>query len=232
MSLKLMSNVVVIDYGMGNLHSVSKALESLDSQIRVQVTGNAATVLAADHIIFPGVGAIRDCMREIQRLGIDDILREALERQKPVLAICVGMQALMESSEENGHVRGLGILPGTVRRFGGQGQHSDDEGRRLKVPHMGWNRVQQTRTHPLWRNIADNSHFYFVHSYFVEPAQKALVAGSCHYGFRFAAALSHQSLFAVQFHPEKSQHGGLQLLRNFLAWDGATSEDPEWDRVA
>lgn len=227
-----MSKVAVIDYGMGNLHSVSKAVESLGDQVKAQVTGDAAAILAADHIIFPGVGAIRDCMQEIRRLGVDDILREALARQKPVLAICVGMQALMDSSEENGHVAGLGILPGKVQRFGGTGTHVDAQGRRLKVPHMGWNQVRQTHTHPVWRNIADNSHFYFVHSYFVAAEQQPLVAGTCHYGFPFTVALAHQSLFAVQFHPEKSQHSGLQLLRNFLAWDGLTSDSPDWDRVA
>lgn len=227
-----MSKVAVIDYGMGNLHSVSKAVESLDGRAKVQVTGDAASILAADHIIFPGVGAIRDCIHEIRRLGVDDILREALARQKPVLAICVGMQALMESSEENGHVEGLGFLPGKVLRFGGVGTHVDEQGQRLKVPHMGWNEVHQTRPHPLWRDIADYSHFYFVHSYFVEVEQQSLIAGTCHYGMPFTVALAHQSLFAVQFHPEKSQHSGLQLLRNFLAWDGVESTSPDWDRVA
>jgi len=223
-----MKNVAVIDYGMGNLHSVSKAIESLGDQVKVVITSDAASILAADHVIFPGVGAIRDCMHEIRRLGVDDIVRETLARQKPVLAICVGMQALMDSSEENGHVDGLGILPGKVRRFGGSAVHVDEHGQRLKVPHMGWNRVHQTRAHPLWRDIADDSHFYFVHSYFVEPEQTPLITGTCHYGARFAVALAHQSLFAVQFHPEKSQRSGLQLLHNFLAWDGAS----DWSEVA
>lgn len=226
-----MTKVAVIDYGMGNLHSVAKAVESLGNRAKAIVTSDAATILAADHVIFPGVGAIRDCMQEIRRLGVDDIVREVLARDRPLLAICVGMQALMDSSEENGQVEGLGILPGQVRRFGGLGAHLNEHGQRLKVPHMGWNQVQQIRTHPLWRNIADGSHFYFVHSYYVEPQQQALVAGTCHYGFPFAVALAHRSLFAVQFHPEKSQHSGLQLLRNFLAWDGQSAHH-DWSSAA
>tara|TARA_R110002072_G_scaffold136124_2_gene278070 strand:- start:24182 stop:24838 length:657 start_codon:yes stop_codon:yes gene_type:complete len=216
-----MNNVAVIDYGMGNLHSVAKALESLGDDVHVDVTSDAGRILAADRIIFPGVGAIRDCMAEIRRLGIDGIVRQALTANKPVLAICVGMQALMESSDENGLVDCLGILPGSVKRFGGEsGTLEDVDGQRLKVPHMGWNRVQQVIDHPLWQGIDDNSRFYFVHSYYVAPADQSQVAGVTEYGHEFAAALSKQSLFAVQFHPEKSQHSGLQLLRNFLGWDG------------
>jgi len=221
-----MNKVAVIDYGMGNLHSVSKAVESLGKDISVEVTSDATRILAADRIIFPGVGAIRDCMAEIRRLGVDAIVSEAVARGKPVLAICVGMQALMDSSEENGHVECLGLLPGSVKRFGGEHGLLDVDGQRLKVPHMGWNCVQQNQGqqnqgHPLWHKIADNSRFYFVHSYFVAPDDATQVAGSTDYGHAFAAALSKDSLFAVQFHPEKSQHAGLQLLSNFLHWDGA-----------
>ena len=218
-----MNNVAVIDYGMGNLHSVSKAMESLGDDVRVEITSDASRILAADRIIFPGVGAIRDCMAEIRRLGVDDIVSQALAASKPVLAICVGMQALMESSEENGHVECLGLLSGTVKRFGGEtgnGVLLDVDGKRLKVPHMGWNQVQQRQAHPLWQGIEDNSRFYFVHSYFVAPTDATLCAATTDYGHTFASALSKGSLFAVQFHPEKSQHSGLQLLRNFLAWDG------------
>ena len=216
-----MNNVAVIDYGMGNLHSVAKALESLGDDVHVDVTSDAGRILAADRIIFPGVGAIRDCMAEIRRLGIDVIVRQALTANKPVLAICVGMQALMESSDENGLVECLGILPGSVKRFGGEsGTLLDADGQRLKVPHMGWNRVRQLTDHPLWQGIDDNSRFYFVHSFYVDPADKSQVAGITEYGQEFAAALSRHSLFAVQFHPEKSQHSGLQLLRNFLDWNG------------
>lgn len=215
-----MNKVAVIDYGMGNLHSVSKALESLGDDIQVDITSDAARILAADRIVFPGVGAIRDCMAEIRRLGIDRIVRDAVDSGKPVLAICVGMQALMDSSEENGHVECLGMLPGQVKRFGGNGALLDADGQRLKVPHMGWNNVEQKIAHPLWQGIEDGSRFYFVHSYYVKPADDALLAGESNYGHRFAAALSSNSLFAVQFHPEKSQHCGLQLLKNFLDWDG------------
>lgn len=216
-----MNNVAVIDYGMGNLHSVAKALESLGDDVHVDVTSDAGRILAADRIIFPGVGAIRDCMAEIRRLGVDAIVRQALAANKPVLAICVGMQALMDSSDENGLVECLGILPGSVKRFGAEsGTLEDVDGQRLKVPHMGWNRVKQVAGHPLWQGIDDNSRFYFVHSYYVAPADQSQVAGVTEYGHAFAAALSKQSLFAVQFHPEKSQHSGLQLLRNFLGWDG------------
>jgi imidazole glycerol-phosphate synthase subunit HisH len=215
-----MNKVAVIDYGMGNLHSVSKALESLGDDIQVDITSDAARILAADRIVFPGVGAIRDCMAEIRRLGIDRIVRDAVDSGKPVLAICVGMQALMDSSEENGHVECLGMLPGQVKRFGGDGALLDADGQRLKVPHMGWNNVEQKIAHPLWQGIEDGSRFYFVHSYYVKPADDALLAGESSYGHRFAAALSSNSLFAVQFHPEKSQHCGLQLLKNFLDWDG------------
>ena len=215
-----MNKVAVIDYGMGNLHSVSKALESLGSDIQVDITSDAERILAADRIVFPGVGAIRDCMAEIRRLGIDQIVRTAVDSGKPVLAICVGMQALMDRSEENGNVECLGLLPGEVKRFGASGALLDTTGQRLKVPHMGWNNVYQTIKHPLWQGIEDGSRFYFVHSYYVQPEDASLLAGRSEYGHTFAAALAKDSLFAVQFHPEKSQHCGLQLLKNFLAWDG------------
>jgi glutamine amidotransferase len=215
-----MNHIAIIDYGMGNLHSVAKAIESVDVSAKVEVTGDASRIMAADRIVFPGVGAIRDCMAEIRRLGVDAMVAAALAEHKPVLSICVGMQALMDSSAENGHVDCLGIMPGQVKRFGGAGPLLDADGRRLKVPHMGWNQVRQTIPHPLWHGIADNSRFYFVHSYFVEPADTTFVAGRTDYGHQFTAALAKDSLFAVQFHPEKSQHCGLQLLRNFLQWDG------------
>lgn len=214
-----MKSVAVIDYGMGNLHSVAHALRSLDPDLKVEVTGEAARIRDADRVIFPGVGAMRDCMAEIRRLGLDTLLPSLLQ-DRPVLSICVGMQALMQSSEENGHVDCLGVFAGHVRRFGGTGALHDSDGQRLKVPHMGWNCVSQQGAHPLWQGIEDNSRFYFVHSYYVAAADERIVAGSTDYGLRFAAALQSQNLFAVQFHPEKSHRVGLQLLRNFLAWDG------------
>ena len=216
-----MTHVAVIDYGMGNLHSVAKAIEYVGREsavpLQVSVTSDAAIIRAADRLVFPGVGAIRDCMAEIRRLCIDEILREQV-KLKPVLAICVGMQALMQRSEENGGVDCIGLFAGQVRRFDATAK--DAEGNSLKVPHMGWNRVRQTRKHPLWAGIPDNDYFYFVHSYFVAPAAPNEVVGESDYPNPFCAALAHKNVFAAQFHPEKSQRNGLQLYRNFLSWNG------------
>ncbi len=214
-----MSGVVaVIDYGMGNLHSVASALAHAGAE-EVLVTHDARKIRAADRVVFPGVGAIRDCMAEIRRLQCDQLLADALsEQHKPVLAICVRMQALMSHSEENGGVPCLGIIPGEVRFFGKPLLGSDGE--RLKVPHMGWNEVRQVRDHPLWRGIPDLTRFYFVHSYYVDAVDRSLVAGSVQYGVNADAALARDNLFAVQFHPEKSHTAGLKLLRNFLEWNG------------
>jgi len=210
--------VAVIDYGMGNLHSVESALLHVGAK-RVVVTHDAALLREADRVVFPGVGAIRDCMDEIRRLRCDELLNTALrEQHKPVLAICVGLQALMDRSEENDGVACLGLLGGDVRHFGAP--LKDEQGERLKVPHMGWNEVAQVRPHPLWAGIRDGSRFYFVHSYYVHATDRSLVAGSVRYGVAADAALARDNLFAVQFHPEKSHTAGLQLLRNFLAWDG------------
>lgn len=209
--------VAVIDYGMGNLHSVASALHHVAPEQTVVVTADPAVVATADRVIFPGVGAIRDCMAEIKRLGFDKLLREQIATGKPVLAICVGLQALMDHSEENGGVDCIGILPGNVRFFGEY--HKDANGDALKVPHMGWNHVHHN-DHPLWANIAQDSRFYFVHSFYVMAEDARLVAATCDYGVQFHAVLSHDNLFAVQFHPEKSHTAGLQLLKNFLAWNG------------
>lgn len=214
----LRSRIAVLDYGMGNLHSVSKALEHVAPQAEVLVTSSAEDVASADRVVFPGVGAIRDCMAEIRRLGFDKLVATAIQ-EKPVLAICVGMQALVEHSEENNGVDCLDILPGQVRFFGRDLR--DDSGEKLKVPHMGWNRVNQTIDHPMWQGIEQGSRFYFVHSYFVDESQQQLVAGTCDYSVNFAAALTRGNLFAVQFHPEKSHTAGLQLLENFVNWRGA-----------
>ena len=214
-----MSGVVaVIDYGMGNLHSVASALEHVGAE-RVLVTCDANEIARADRVVFPGVGAIRDCMAEIRRLKCDQLLADALVGQhKPVLAICVGMQALMTHSQENEGVDCLDIIPGEVRYFGKP--LTDADGNRLKVPHMGWNEVHQSIDHPLWQGIADMTRFYFVHSYYVDVQDRSLVAGSVQYGVTADAALSRDNLFAVQFHPEKSADAGLQLLRNFVEWNG------------
>ena len=209
--------VAVIDYGMGNLHSVASALSHVAPDMQVIVTSDPAVVAAADRVIFPGVGAIRDCMAEIKRLGFDKLLREQIATGKPVLAICVGLQAIMERSEENGGIDCIGIFPGQVRFFGEH--HKDANGGHLKVPHMGWNQVQHN-DHPLWAGIDQGSRFYFVHSFYVRADDESLVAATCDYGVPFHAALAKDNLFAVQFHPEKSHTNGLQLLKNFLGWNG------------
>jgi len=213
-----MASVAVIDYGMGNLHSVASALRKVDPGAEVMVTSDAAQILNADRVIFPGVGAIRDCMAEILRLGIDKVVRDVIASGKPLLAICVGMQALMQHSEENGGVDCLALLPGRVKFFG-DALH-DSGGGKLKVPHMGWNQVHQRSAHPLWSDITQDSRFYFVHSYYVHCEQSDCIAATTSYGVDIDAALARDNLFAVQFHPEKSSDAGLQLLKNFLQWNG------------
>ena len=213
-----MASIAIIDYGMGNLHSIAKAVEHVAGDGRVWVSADPDTLRRADRVIFPGVGAIRDCMAELHRLGLDELLRE-VAREKPLLGVCLGMQALLEHSEENGGVDGLGLIPGQVRRFP-EGLADPASGERLKIPHMGWNQVHQTTPHPLWKDIPDGSRFYFVHSYFATPAEPAHLAGRTEYGLGFAAAVARENLFAVQCHPEKSQHAGLQLLANFVRWNG------------
>ncbi len=212
-----MTSVAIIDYGMGNLHSIGKAVEHVAGDLRVMVTADAATIRRADRVIFPGVGAIRHCMQELQRLGLDDVIRE-VAGQKPLLGVCLGMQALLQFSEENGGTPALGLFAGQVRRFP-DGLRDPLSGERLKIPHMGWNQVQQ-RPHPLWAGIPQDSRFYFVHSYYVQPEQSAESAGTTDYGISFASAVARDGIFAVQFHPEKSQHNGLQLLANFIKWNG------------
>jgi len=210
--------IAVIDYGMGNLRSVSKALEHVvEPGDRVVVTDDHEQIQAADRVVFPGQGAARDCMKALSQHHVREAVLEAA-RNKPFLGICMGLQVLMEHSEENGGTRLLGLLEGRVRRF--PGDVSDYYGRRLKVPHMGWNQVWQTEPHPLWAGIAENSRFYFVHSYYVDPGDDELIAGTTEYGPRFTSAIARDNLFAVQFHPEKSARAGLTLLRNFVRWNG------------
>ena len=213
-----MNSVAVIDYGMGNLHSVSKALEHVADDTRVVVSSHGEEILACDRVVLPGVGAIRDCIAEIKRLGLDDVIHE-VARQKPLLGVCVGLQALMDFSEENDGTPCLGVIPGNVVAFD-KNLHDPITDERLKVPHMGWNQVNQVIKHPMWRNIPQDSRFYFVHSYYVQPATPDPVAASTAYGFPFASALTQGNVFAVQFHPEKSQRVGLALYENFLSWDG------------
>jgi len=209
--------IAVVDYGMGNLRSVAKALEHVAGRARIAVSADPALIRAADRVVFPGVGALGDCMAELGRLGLIEALRDAIAT-KPVLGICLGMQALLERSEESGGTVGLGTIPGESLVF--EGTMRDEQGRRFKVPHMGWNCVHQCSTHPMWHGIEQNSRFYFVHSYFVKPDDPQVVAATTQYGLEFVSAIVRNNLFAVQFHPEKSQHAGLTLLRNFVAWDG------------
>ena len=213
-----MSEVVaVIDYGMGNLHSAGKALEKVASGQQIVITGDPAQVRAADRVVFPGVGAIRDCIAVLRETGLDQAILDVIAAGKPVLGICVGMQALMSRSEENGGVDCIGLFPSQVRYFG---DHLTENGERLKVPHMGWNQVQQTIDHPLWHNIPEGDRFYFVHSFYAEAEGNADMAGRTRYGVDLAAAVARDNIFAVQFHPEKSARAGLQLLENFTNWTG------------
>lgn len=216
-----MNTIAIIDYGMGNLHSIAKALEHVAGR-RVRVTAQASEILTAERVVFPGQGAARDCMHEIRATGLVEVIREAL-RSKPFLGICMGLQVLLDRSDEGGGVDCLGLLPGRVR-FLGSGR--DPAAGRLKIPQMGWNRVEQVRPHPLWDGIEDGARFYFVHSYYVDPDDPALVAGVTDYGRRYASVLARDNLFAVQFHPEKSQHDGLRLLANFADWDGTVPAQP------
>jgi glutamine amidotransferase len=211
-----MSQVAVIDYGMGNLHSIAKALQHAAPEVDVQITADAQLIKQADRVVFPGVGAIRDCMHALQETGLATVIKEVAQ-QKPLLGICLGMQALLTDSEENNHTECLNLLPGHVVRF--PEPLTDAEGNILKVPHMGWNQVQQ-QPHPLWENISQNSRFYFVHSYYAVPDNDTIIAATSEYPNPFACALTQDNVFAVQFHPEKSQTVGLQLLKNFLHWDG------------
>jgi len=210
-----MTDVAVVDYGMGNLRSVAKAIENVAPGLAIAVTSDANTVSRAERVVFPGQGAMPDCMREMDSRGLREAVLEAA-RAKPFLGICIGLQMLFEASEE-GNTPGLALLPGRVRRFPAD-KMADSRGARLKVPHMGWNEVRQTVTHPLWEGIPQGSRFYFVHSYFPCPGARGLTAGECVYGVPFTCAATNDNIFAVQFHPEKSQAAGLRLLSNFVAW--------------
>jgi glutamine amidotransferase len=210
-----MADVAVIDYGMGNLRSVSKAIEHVAPGMSVVVTGDPAEVARAGRVVFPGQGAMPDCMREMDARGLRAALMDAA-RSKPFLGICIGLQMLFERSEE-GDVAGLGLLPGQVRKFAASDM-VDAAGERLKVPHMGWNRVRQLQKHALWDGIDNEARFYFVHSYYVTTSDAGLVAGESDYPRAFTCAIARNNVFAVQFHPEKSAAAGLRLLGNFVRW--------------
>ena len=207
--------IAVIDYGMGNLRSVAKALEHVAPTATVRITSDPAVVKAADRVVFPGQGAMPDCMRYLRESGLEDAVRAAAA-SKPLLAVCIGEQMLFEHSEE-GDTAGLGLFPGAVVRFRDEAMRAAD-GVRLKVPHMGWNRVRQVQPHPLWNGVADESWFYFVHSYYVVPQNDALSAGISDYGGTFTCAVARDNIFATQFHPEKSAAAGLRIYENFSRW--------------
>jgi glutamine amidotransferase len=210
-----MTTVAVVDYGMGNLRSVAKAIEHVAPTATLLVTSDPADVMRADRVVVPGQGAMPDCMRELEARGLRAaVIRAAAE--KPWLGICIGLQMLFEHSEE-GNVSGLGVFAGRVARFPHE-QMMLPDGTRLKVPHMGWNEVQQQRPHALWDGIADGARFYFVHSYYVAPDDPGIVIGQTRYGIPFTSAVARDNIFAVQFHPEKSAQAGLQLLSNFMSW--------------
>ena len=208
----------IIDYGMGNLHSLGKALERVSSSQRIVISYDADELRACDKLVLPGVGGVKACMSELKRLELNDLVREAA-RAKPFLGICLGMQVLLDWSDENGGVPALGLIPGKVVRFPDPPK-DNPETERLKVPHMGWNRVKQTREHPVWDGVPDDSWFYFVHSYHAVCSEARDVVGTADYTHTFSAAIARQNIVAFQFHPEKSQGAGMALLANFVAWNG------------
>lgn len=211
-----MESIGVIDYGMGNLHSLGKALERVAGSQRVIISYDPEELLGCDRLVLPGVGGVRECMKELQRLQLNEMVIEAAKKV-PMLGICLGMQVMLEWSDENGGVPALGLFPGKVVRFPDPAPASAGS-ERLKVPHMGWNRVHQARPHPLWQGVPDDSWFYFVHSYHALPAEPAHALGETDYVHRFAAAIARDNIAAFQFHPEKSQAAGMCLLANFVNW--------------
>jgi imidazole glycerol-phosphate synthase subunit HisH len=209
-------DIAVVDYGMGNLRSVSKALEHVAQTKKVVVTSEPELIYEAERVVFPGQGAMPDCIRELDLRGLRQSVVEATH-QKPFLGICIGLQMLFEHSEEGG-AAGLGVFSGEVKRFTSESMH-DVDGNKLKVPHMGWSRVDQKIKHPMWSGIEDGERFYYVHSYYVVPKEPTLIAGQTSYPDPFTCAIAKNNLFAVQFHPEKSAQAGLQLLSNFVHWN-------------
>lgn len=210
-----MQKIAIIDYNMGNLHSVERAVaHAAGGKALVAITADPDMIVQADRVVFPGQGAARDCMRELETRGMAEVVREVI-RTKPFLGICMGMQVLMQHSEENGGIECLGLYEGNVRYFGNVHQKI---GVRLKIPQMGWNQVWQQTPHPLWDGIKDGARFYFVHSYYVEPQTPDLIAGSTDYGISYASAIASDNVFAIQAHPEKSADDGLKLLENFVNW--------------
>jgi imidazole glycerol-phosphate synthase subunit HisH len=211
-----MNKIVVVDYGMGNLRSVAQALRAVAPEAEVRISGEAAEIDRADRIVLPGQGAMRDCMAGVRESGVEQALLRAA-RTRPMMGVCVGEQMLFDRSEE-GDAGGLCLLPGRVVRFSLDGRLQAD-GSRFKVPQMGWNRVRQVRDHPLWEGVANDSYFYFVHSYHAVPDNAADTIGETDYGAPFCCAVARDNLVATQFHPEKSAEAGLRLYRNFVHWN-------------
>ncbi len=206
--------VAVIDYGMGNLRSVAKAAEHVaPDNVRILVTNNPDEVASADAIIFPGQGAAKACMQALHDTGMIHPIQQAAQ-EKPFLGICMGLQVLMSHSDENQGIDCLNVIPGNVKHF------EFEENSPLKIPHMGWNQIHQEQDHALWQNIPQDSRFYFVHSYYIQPDNQAMITGTTTHGITFPSVLSHKNLFAIQAHPEKSAEHGLQLFKNFLTWNG------------
>ncbi len=201
-------DIAIVDYGMGNVRSVQKAIEHVAPNDKVYLTDNKSIIENSDRIVFPGQGAMGACMQALEQHDLVELIKRA-EHEKPFLGICLGLQLLFDHSQENDGTDGLSIMAGDVVHF----PQSE-----LKIPHMGWNTVKQTMDHPLWHQIDDNARFYSVHSYYVEVADPSIIAGTTNYGIDFTCAIAKDNLFAVQFHPEKSQHDGLQLLENFVNW--------------
>ncbi|MCD2517930.1 imidazole glycerol phosphate synthase subunit HisH [Massilia sp. G4R7] len=212
-----MKNKIVVVDGLGNLRSVAQALRAAAPEADILVSSKAEDIDAADRIVLPGQGAMRDCMRSLRESGAEDALLRAV-RNRPVMGVCVGEQMLFDASEENEGTPGLGLLPGKVVRFQLDGKLQSD-GSRFKVPQMGWNRVRQTRSHPLWDGVEDGSYFYFVHSYYAAPEEAQDTIGEADYGGMYTCAVARDNLVATQFHPEKSAAAGLRLYRNFIHWN-------------
>lgn len=211
-----MANKIVVVDGLGNLRSVAQALRAAAPEADVLVSSNAADIDAADRVVLPGQGAMRDCMRSLRESGAEEALLRAM-KTRPVMGVCVGEQMLFESSEENEGTPGLGLLPGKVVRFQLDGKLQAD-GSRFKVPQMGWNRLRQVRAHPLWEGVEDGAYFYFVHSYYAQPANPEHTIGEADYGGPYCCAVARDNIVATQFHPEKSAAAGLRLYRNFIHW--------------
>lgn len=207
--------IAIIDYGMGNLRSVANAFKAVAPDIAVEITSDPQQIAHAERVVFPGQGAMPDCIRELDARGLRQAVLDATH-EKPFLGICIGLQMLFEHSEE-GNATGLGVFKGEVKRFP-VARMVDAHGAKLKVPHMGWSQVHQTHAHDLWAGVADQARFYYVHSYYVAPAEPALTAATTAYPFDYTCAIARDNVFAVQFHPEKSAEAGLQLLRNFVNW--------------